>query len=97
MSESIKLVSQGGSTSIYIDMSIDEDGNLLFSGQDIGSDPEEIFGDIDYEYWLTVPAAEKDRLLLALLEKHYAGDALVISTLRNFMESKQIPCSFYSF
>ena len=97
MSDSIKLVSKGGSTSIYIDMSIDEDGNLLFSGQDIGSDPEEIFGDIDYEYWLTVPAAEKDRLLLALLEKHYAGDALVISTLRELMESKQIPCSFYSF
>ena len=97
MSDPIKLVSQGGSTSIHIDMRIDENGNLLFSGQDIGSAPEEIFGDSDYEYWLTVPAAEKDRLLLALLEKHYAGDALVISTLRKFMESKQIPCSFYSF
>ena len=97
MNGPIKLVRKGGSTSIYIDMSIDEDGNLLFSGQDIGSDPEEIFGDIDYEYWLTVPAAEKDRLLLALLEKHYAGDALVISTLRELMESKEIPCSFHSF
>ena len=42
MSDSIKLVSKGGSTSIYIDMSIDEDGNLLFSGQDIGSDPEAV-------------------------------------------------------
>ena len=97
MAESIKLVSQGGSTSIHIDMRIDENGNLLFSGQDIGDAPEEIFGDSDYEYWLTVPAAEKDRLLLALLEKHYAGDALVISTLREFMESKEIPCSFYSY
>jgi len=97
MNDPIKLVSQGGSTSIHIDMRIDENGNLLFSGQDIGSAPEEIFGDSDYEYWLTVPAAEKDRLLLALLEKHYAGDAMIISTLREFMESKQIPCSFNSF
>ena len=97
MNDPIKLVRRGGSTSIYIDMSIDENGNLLFSGQDIGSDPEEIFGDIDYEYWLTVPASEKDRLLLALLEEHYGGDALVISTLRELMESKQIPCSFHSF
>jgi hypothetical protein len=96
MNDPIKLVSQGGSTSIHIDMRIDENGNLLFSGQDIGSAPEEIFGDSDYEYWLTVPASEKDRLLLALLEKHYAGDALVISTLRELMESKQIPCSFFS-
>ena len=97
MNDPIKLVRRGGSTSIYIDMSIDEDGNLLFSGQDIGSAPDEIFGDSDYEYWLTVPASEKDRLLLALLEKHYGGDELVISTLREFMESKEIPCSFHSF
>ena len=97
MNDRIKLVSLGGSTSIHIDMRIDENGDLLFSGQDIGNAPEEIFGDLDYEYWLTVPASEKDRLLLALLEKHYAGDASVVSTLREFMESKQIPCSFHSY
>ena len=96
MNKPIKLVSQGGSTSIHIDMRIDENGDLLFSGQDIGDAPEEIFGDSDYEYWLTVPASEKDRLLLALLEKHYAGDALVVSTLRKLMESKNIPCGFHS-
>ena len=97
MNEPIKLVSQGGSTSIHIDMRLNENGDLLFSGQDIGDAPEEIFGSSDYEYWLTVPAAEKDRLLLALLEKHYAGDALVVSTLRELMESKNISCSFNSF
>ena len=70
MNDPIKLVSQGGSTSIHIDMRINENGDLLFSGQDIGSAPEEIMGDTDYEFWLTVPAAEKDRRLLALLEKH---------------------------
>ena len=96
MNEPIKLVSQGGSTSIHIDMRIDENGNLLFSGQDIGEAPEMFFGDSDYEYWLTVPASEKDRLLLALIEKHYAGDALVVSSLREFMESKNIPYNFHS-
>ena len=96
MNEPIKLFSQGGSTSIHIDVRIDENGALLFSGQDIGSAPEEMFGDLDYEYWLTVPAVEKDKLLLALIEKHYAGDALVVSTLRTFMESREIPCSFFS-
>lgn len=96
MNEPVKLVSQGGATSIHIDVRINENGDLLFSGQDIGNAPEEIFGDIDYEYWLTVPAAEKDRLLLALIEKHYAGDAIVVSTLREFMESKDISCGFYS-
>ena len=96
MNEPIELVNQGGSTSIHIDVRINENDDLLFSGQDIGNAPEEIFGDIDYEYWLTVPASEKDRLLLALIEKHYAGDAMVISTLRELMESKDISCGFYS-
>ena len=96
MTKPIKLVSQGGSTSIYIDVRITEKGDLLFSGQDIGDAPEEIFGDLDYEYWLTVPAAEKDKLLLALIEKHYAGNSTVISEMREFMESKQISCAFFS-
>ena len=79
MNDPIKLFSQGGSTSIHIDARITEEGDLLLSGQDIGEIPEKFFGDSDYEYWLTVPASEKDRLLLALLEKHYGGDSCVIS------------------
>lgn len=97
MNEPIKLVSQGGSTSIHIDVRIDDNGDLLFSGQDIGDAPEEIFGDSDYEYWLTVPAGEKDRLLLALIEKHYAGNSTVISELRELMEAKGIACQFSSY
>jgi hypothetical protein len=96
MTDPVQLVSKGGDTSIYIDVCIKDNGDLLFSGQDIGNAPEEIFGDIDYEYWLTVPAAEKDKLLLALIEKHYAGDALVISTLREIMDSRDIPYQFFS-
>ena len=96
MSEVIKLFSQGGSTSIHIDARITEEGDLLLSGQDIGEIPEQFFGDSDYEYWLTVPASEKDRLLLALLEKHYGGDSCVISSLRELMESKDIPHNFHS-
>ena len=96
MTKPIELVNQGGSTSIHIDVRIEKNGDLLFSGQDIGDAPEEIFGDLDYEYWLTVPAAEKDKLLLALIEKHYAGNSTVISEMREFMESKQISCAFFS-
>ena len=97
MSQSVKLVNQGGSTSIHIQACIEESGNLVISGQDIGDAPEEFFGDLDYEYWLTVPAAEKDQLLLALIEKHYAGDLSVVSTLRDLMKSKGIPCNFHSY
>lgn len=97
MSKTVKLVRQGGATSIHIDVRIDDKGDLLFSGQDIGDAPEEVFGDLDYEYWLTVPAAEKDRVLLALVEKLYAGNASVVSEFREFLESKDIPCHFHSY
>ena len=96
MTEPVNLIDQKGSTSIHIDVRIKDNGDLLFSGQDIGEAPQEIFGDSDYEYWLTVPAAEKDRLLLALIEKHYGGNSSVISQLRELLESKKIPCEFHS-
>ena len=97
MSDVIKLVRQSGSTSICIDARIEDNGDLRFSGQDIGEAPEEIFGDSDYEYWLTIPAAEKDRLLLALIEQAYQGNASVVSEFREFLESKGIPHAFHSF
>ena len=97
MSDVIKLVSQGGPTSIHIDARIGDKGQLLLSGQDIGEAPEQVFGKDDYEYFLSIPAAEKDRVLLALIEKLYAGNASVISELREFLESKDIPCEFHSF
>ena len=97
MSNKVELVKQGGATSIYIDVQINDKGDLLFSGQDIGDAPEEIFGDLDYEYWLTVPAAEKDRLLLLLVEKLYAGNASVISEFRELLDSKGMPHQFHSF
>ena len=96
MSDVIKLVSQGGSTSIHIDVSIEDNGDLLFSGQDIGDDPEEIYGDFDYEYWLRIPAAEKDRVLLLLIERLYGGNAAVVSQFRKILEAEGIPHGFYS-
>jgi hypothetical protein len=97
MSNKVELARQGGATSIYIDVQINDKGDLLFSGQDIGDAPDEIFGDLDYEYWLTVPAAEKDRVLLALIEKFYRGNASVVSEFRELLESKNIPCHFHSY
>jgi hypothetical protein len=97
MSKTVKLVRQGGETSNHIDVRIEDTGDLLLSGQDIGEAPQQIFGKDDYEYWLTVPATEKDRVLLALIEKVYRGNASVVSEFREFLESKNIPCHFHSY
>jgi len=91
----IVLVEQPGETSIHISAEIGQEGDLQLSGHDIGKVPREIFGDSDYEYWLTVPAAQKDRLLLALLEALYQGDACAVSKLRKMLVAKKIPCEFF--
>jgi hypothetical protein len=45
---------------------IDEAGSLVLEGYDVGSNVEAILGDLDYEYWLTVPASELAKVLTCL-------------------------------
>ena len=97
MTDIVGLVNKRGTTSIYIDVRIEDNGDLRFSGQDIGDAPDEMFGDIDYEYWLTVPAAEKDQLLLALIEKIYKGNASVVSEMKEFLDERNIPYGFQTY
>ena len=97
MANKVSLVRVEGPTSIYIDADINDEGDLLFSGQDIGDAPRKAFGDSDYEYWLMIRAPHKDQLLLALIEKIYSGNTKLISEIKDYLESKGIPCQFFSY
>jgi hypothetical protein len=46
MSEKVRLVDTHGATSVRIDVEITDEGDLLFSGQDVGDAPNEFWGDI---------------------------------------------------
>ena len=72
----VKLVARPGETSVFIDAEIDEKGNLLLSGQDIGKAPKDWFGDSDYEYWVVVAASDKERVLSILLGQVAGGQQL---------------------
>lgn len=51
MDKRLELVKQDdGSRSIDLYVSIDRNGDLLFSGCDVGKSAKEFFGDYDYEY-----------------------------------------------
>lgn len=67
-STSIKLFEQRGETSVFIDAYFCENGDFVIAGQDIGGALAEIFGDSDHEYWLTIPADQKEKLLKILSE-----------------------------
>ena len=91
MSEKVRLVDTHGATSVRMDVGMTDEGDLLFSEQDVGDAPNEFWGDSDYEYWLKVSAADKDRVLLALIEKLYSGNSSLVS------EIKGIPSEFASY
>jgi hypothetical protein len=45
--------------SIELIAKIDEEGNLVLEGYDNGPLVKEFWGDLDYEYWVTVPSDQK--------------------------------------
>jgi hypothetical protein len=84
-------------TYTHISVEIMSDGVLRFSGQDMGETPERLFGADEYEYWLIVEAIDKDRTLLALIDKLYAGNLSVISEFQSLLGSEGIPSKFWSY
>jgi len=90
----IKLCEIEGETSTFIHAEILENGNLQLAGQDLGKAPLKHFGDMDYEYWLTVPSEHKDQLLLELLNQLYQGDIFVVTKVMDILKAKSIPYKF---
>ena len=93
----VKLCEKRGETSVFIDAEITAEGNLVLSGQDVGKAPQEHWGDSDYEYWLVVKGENKDRVLLALMEKLYTGNTHAITELMGLLKGKNIPYQFDSY
>ena len=92
----VSLFEERGETSRFVDARIDKDGDLTVSGQDIGKAPQEHWGDSDYEFWVFVRSQDKDRLLLALIEKLYGGRFHAVDEFRDFLVSRNIPYQFDS-
>lgn len=74
-----------------------ENGDLQLAGQDLGKSVEKWFGSDHYEYWVTVPAAQKDALLLALLESFSHNSTRPERKLQDLLTEKSIPFKFYCY
>jgi hypothetical protein len=88
---------EGGGTSSTLSVAFNERGDLVMEGQDVGRAPEEVFGDDDYEYWVTVPADQKDRLLLHLVKALVDEGATPSSSFMAWLKEREIPYEFSSF
>ena len=83
-SVSLRSATDGGS-SYYLDATLETDGSLTLAGQNLGPT---VSYDGEYEYWYTVQAEHVPALVVALggepgddiiavLERHWSGDAAV--------------------
>ena len=57
----------------------------------MGDAPRKWFDDDDYEFIVTVSAEDKDRVILALIEKVFGGKFGAVDEFREFLEGKEIP------
>jgi hypothetical protein len=73
------------------------DGDLVMEGYDLGAVPMRCFGDSDYEYWVTVRRADKDRLLLLLIAQLLVNENCKSSRFMEWLKSREIPYQFSSY
>ena len=77
----------------YLDAVIRENGDLVLSGQDVGEFVQQVWGDWDYEYWVTVKSDYKDTVLLHLIKDKFDSE----TKFQEWLKSKDIPCEFTSY
>jgi hypothetical protein len=92
--KAVRLYEDQGKTSRLIDAEIRDDGDLVVSGYDVGQAPRQWFGHSDYEFRVTLEAGQKDRLLLALIEKCFGGRFSAVEEFREFVRTKKIPVNW---
>jgi hypothetical protein len=92
--QNVQLLEDRGETSRFIHAGINENGDFAMYTYDIGKTPKECFGESEYEYWVTVQNEQKDKLLLALIEKVYKGNFSAVDDFRTFLQSHEIPSEF---
>lgn len=96
-----RMRDEGGTR--YLGAYVDEKGDLIIEGQDLGPAVERILGVREYEWVWTVKRDQLPLLarelggvsdLLKALEQRFSGDAA--AGLHDFLREKKIPFDFWS-
>jgi hypothetical protein len=85
-------------TKVFVEVYVSStSGDVVMAGQDIGSAPLQSFGEDEYEYFLSVPAEQKDRLILQLMHHVFAGNEQTRTAIAEWLDERGIPYSLHSF
>ena len=84
-----------GNEATHIEANFDDSGNLVISGADIGPSVETYWGDIDYEYFLSVYKKDMEKLFLLLLKESFnSKEALDFNKIKKICEANEIKAIF---
>ena len=72
---------------------VNDHSDVVMEGVDGGRRIEELTGDWDYEYWVTVRAEWRETLLLYLLKDRFADS----TSFKAWLERQDIPYEFHSY
>lgn len=89
--------SEDDATPRFVDVHIGREGELIVSGCDVGDLPMEVWGDEDYEFWVSVPEEQKDWVLLYLLQQRFGGDDKAVSSFKEWLKERGIPFQFNTY
>jgi hypothetical protein len=73
--------------SVHLEACINTEGDLVLSGQDVGRTVKECWGDSDYEYFLEVKKADKEKVPSPLLKERFSS----MPDFLKWLEEKDIP------
>lgn len=78
----------------FISASVEVNGDLVLECCDVGPFVEEVWGDEDYEFSVTIPAERRDWVLLYLLQERFGDDVSAVGSFREWVEERGIAYRF---
>jgi len=83
-------------TQSYIAVRLNDEGDLVMEGQDLGAAPLAAFGESEYEYFVTVRREHKDALLMQPVRDRFLSEPMPSSTFMEYLKETKVPYEFFS-
>lgn len=97
MSEEVIYDVEAGGTRSVLSVERNARGSLVIAGQDLGRAPSELFGDSDYEYWITIPPRYAKDIDTATLREVANGEPGGSRGILAWLEERGIRYRFESY
>lgn len=92
----IEIARQEGTEFRSVRLALEDDGTIKMDAQDIGPTVTQIWGDDDYEFWVSVPPAAVSKLAFELLHEKFAGQLGAVDAFRDWCKMHGVEHEFDS-